>query len=115
MRVIESRAALIVEYDTRGDEEIVWGLGLGCNGVVRVLLESLHEGGDGARSLEFVGELLCARKYGVVATAVAQETNLSGGATRSVGPESVKVGARLLFDESLNVRGGSLADDTRGR
>src|SRR4051794_39942253 len=43
-KVIESGGACLIEYDTRGNEDIVWGLGQGCNGVVRVLLESLHEG-----------------------------------------------------------------------
>jgi xanthine/CO dehydrogenase XdhC/CoxF family maturation factor len=104
-RVIESRDTMMIEYDTRGDEDIVWGLGLGCNGVVRVLLESLHEGGDGARALEFVGELLRARKYGVMATVVARDVNQSGGAT-----QNMKVGARLLLDEKLNVCGGAIAD-----
>src|SRR5947199_2923055 len=42
--VMETGVASLIEYDTRGKEEIVWGLGLGCNGVVRVLLESLHKG-----------------------------------------------------------------------
>lgn len=34
--------AKLVEYDTTStSEEIVWGLGLGCNGLVRVLVEPL--------------------------------------------------------------------------
>src|ERR1700759_2575184 len=43
----------IVEYDTRGEDDIVWGLGLGCNGVVQVFVESLHSGSHGAQALEF--------------------------------------------------------------
>lgn len=31
----------LVTYDTRSDDDIVWGLGLGCNGRVGVLLEPL--------------------------------------------------------------------------
>jgi len=31
----------LVTYDTRSDEDLVWGLGLGCNGRVDVLLEPL--------------------------------------------------------------------------
>ena len=41
-RVIKTNVAKLVEYDTTStSEEIVWGLGLGCNGVVRVLVEPL--------------------------------------------------------------------------
>src|SRR5215213_8998296 len=41
-RVIRDGAAKLVEYDTASTgEEMAWGLGLGCNGVVRVLVEPL--------------------------------------------------------------------------
>ena len=30
---------VIVKYDTTSDDDIVWGLGLGCNGVIHVLIE----------------------------------------------------------------------------
>jgi xanthine/CO dehydrogenase XdhC/CoxF family maturation factor len=32
------RAELVV-YDTRSDDDVLWGVGLGCHGVVRILLE----------------------------------------------------------------------------
>lgn len=104
--VTESRTARIVEYDTRGDEDIVWGLGLGCNGVVRVLLESLHEGGAGARALEFVGERLRARECGVTATVVAW--SVWPPEDMATTPE---VGERLLLDGGGNVCGGQFADE----
>ena len=41
-RVIRAGEAKLVEYDTASThEEMIWGLGLGCNGVVRVLVEPL--------------------------------------------------------------------------
>ena len=41
-RVIKTGAAKVLEYNTTStSDEIVWGLGLGCNGVVRVLVEPL--------------------------------------------------------------------------
>jgi xanthine/CO dehydrogenase XdhC/CoxF family maturation factor len=104
-QVLKTHGARTLEYDTRGDEDIVWGLGLGCNGVVRVLLESLHEGGAGARALEFIAGCLRARKYGVLATVVAQDVK----PPRSV-EQAVKAGERLLLDEQLNVCGAPLAD-----
>src|SRR5437763_17190804 len=32
-QIIASGNACLVEYDTRGSEDILWGLGAGCNGV----------------------------------------------------------------------------------
>jgi xanthine dehydrogenase accessory factor len=40
-RVHESGRAEVVSYDTRADDDAVWGLGLGCNGLIDVLLEPL--------------------------------------------------------------------------
>ncbi len=40
-RVMKTGEAIVVRYDTGASEDIVWGLGLGCNGVVHVLIESL--------------------------------------------------------------------------
>jgi xanthine/CO dehydrogenase XdhC/CoxF family maturation factor len=41
-RVIRTGVSKIVEYNTgTTSDEIVWGLGLGCNGIVRVLVEPL--------------------------------------------------------------------------
>ena len=39
--VLESGEARIQVYDMRSPDDIVWGLGLGCNGEIRVLLEKL--------------------------------------------------------------------------
>ena len=40
-RVHGTRRAEIVTYDARADDDAVWGLGLGCNGMIDVLLEPL--------------------------------------------------------------------------
>jgi xanthine/CO dehydrogenase XdhC/CoxF family maturation factor len=36
---------VLVTYDATADDDIVWGYGLGCNGLVQVLLERLPEDG----------------------------------------------------------------------
>jgi xanthine dehydrogenase accessory factor len=36
--VIETGAAQLVTYDTRGGDDLVWGLGLGCEGAMHILL-----------------------------------------------------------------------------
>lgn len=41
--VLENGRNELVEYDARSFEDLVWGLGTGCNGCVRVLLSPLTE------------------------------------------------------------------------
>jgi xanthine dehydrogenase accessory factor len=40
-RVHATGSAEVVSYDTRDDDDAPWGLGLGCNGLIEVLLEPL--------------------------------------------------------------------------
>jgi xanthine/CO dehydrogenase XdhC/CoxF family maturation factor len=40
-RVAASGRAELVVYDTTAENDVVWGVGLGCHGVVRILLEPL--------------------------------------------------------------------------
>src|SRR3712207_8112763 len=43
--LFRSGKAALVEYDTAStDDEMAWGLGLGCNGIVRVLVGPLAPG-----------------------------------------------------------------------
>lgn len=42
----------VVTYDASSDADIVWGFGLGCNGVVQVLLQRLPEDGGVLAALE---------------------------------------------------------------
>ncbi|HZO21851.1 MAG TPA: XdhC family protein [Steroidobacteraceae bacterium] len=36
--VIETGQARLIEYDTRGGDDVIWGLGLGCEGAITILL-----------------------------------------------------------------------------
>src|SRR6266849_4415143 len=38
-KVMRTGEPVVVKYDTTTEDDIVWGLGLGCNGVVQVLIE----------------------------------------------------------------------------
>jgi xanthine dehydrogenase accessory factor len=106
-RVMKTRVAQIIEYDTRRSEDIVWGLGLGCHGVVRILLESLHAGSSGERALPFIKDCLQARKSGLLATVISGNLN-----AESCEDNTVAVGERLLLDAEQNICGPSLADVT---
>ena len=38
-KVMSNGEPILVKYDTTSDDDIVWGLGLGCSGVIHVLIE----------------------------------------------------------------------------
>lgn len=40
-KVIQSKEPRLLRYDNTAREDIIWGLGLGCNGVVEVFVESV--------------------------------------------------------------------------
>jgi xanthine dehydrogenase accessory factor len=44
--VMQSGRPVVVTYDTSRDDDLVWGLGSGCNGIVRVLIEPAGERTD---------------------------------------------------------------------
>lgn len=66
-RVASTGATTVVTYDTTASAYIVWGLGLGCNGVVEVLLESL-DSEAGADLMWFFAARLERRTRGAMAT-----------------------------------------------
>jgi xanthine/CO dehydrogenase XdhC/CoxF family maturation factor/GTP:adenosylcobinamide-phosphate guanylyltransferase len=41
LKIFESKQNTTLHYDMRGPEDLVWGLGLGCNGAVKIRLEYL--------------------------------------------------------------------------
>lgn len=73
------RGPAVVTYDSTADEDTVWRLGLGCNGVVHVLLERI--GADRPDPLVFLRQCVDRRTSGVLATVVRAEpaTGLASG------------------------------------
>ena len=49
--VIRTGQPALKMYDTSGDEQQVWGLGMGCNGMVEVFIEPLDPGAAKTRQL----------------------------------------------------------------
>src|SRR5690606_9535915 len=39
--VLETGRAIVVDYDSRGSDDAIWGIGLGCEGAMRILLARL--------------------------------------------------------------------------
>lgn len=65
--VMTSGKPIVVQYDTMSDEDIIWGLGLGCNGIVEILIERIEEE-SAFNHLAFLTECLHQRQAGVMAT-----------------------------------------------
>jgi xanthine dehydrogenase accessory factor len=74
----------VVTYDTTIDEDIQWGFGLGCNGVVQVLIEQLDRGL--INPLIYLDNCWRDRLLRVLATVFAVE-----------GTTSIKLGQRLVL------------------
>ncbi|MDZ8054772.1 MAG: XdhC family protein [Aulosira sp. ZfuVER01] len=82
---------IVVTYDTTADEDIVWGFGLGCNGLVQVLIEQLDKD-DLLNPLVFIQECFDKQQQGAIATVFAVE-----------GAINIKVGERLILKPDNNV------------
>lgn len=82
----------VVTYDSRADDETAWQFGLGCNGVVHVLLERLTAAAD---PLAFVRRCVTAGEAGATATVF-----------RADAATGLAVGDRLTLDARGDVRGG---------
>lgn len=94
---IATGAARLVEYDTASTlDEAAWGLGLGCGGVVRVLVEPLAPGSLLAEALR----RSCGPGAHSVTLATVYRHDLAGPARAEAG---VAAGARLLIDENGDV------------
>ena len=86
--VYKTAEARIVSYDTHDDDDVPWGLGLGCNGLIEVLLEPLSP--QQSKDLaELLDRALAADTPSVIATVIR-----SPGAEKG-GPQ---VGSHALFD-----------------
>ena len=106
-RVIRAGKAVLVEYDTASThDEMVWGLGLGCNGVVRVLVEPLAPGSPYVEALRSS----CEGRAGVAPLTVATVyQHTPSGSAPTAG--RVEIGARLFVDEGGEVGRENLSDE----
>ena len=76
---------IVVTYDTNADEDIIWGFGLGCNGVVKVLIEPLNQD-DSLNPLVFINQCFHNQQPGIIATVITVE-----------GKVNIQMGARLTL------------------
>ena len=65
--VIATGKTLLVRYDSTSPDDVLWGLGLGCNGIADVLLERVS-GAEECSVLEFLQECRRTRSAGAIAS-----------------------------------------------
>lgn len=101
-QVLESGRSETLIYDVRSPDDILWGLGLGCNGAISVLLERLQPGSHPSY-LQFLENCSRERRAAVLALCLAGK-----GAWRS------SAGQRLMTG-SDHASAGSLGDEALER
>ncbi len=119
-RVSGTQRAEVVRYDTRNDEDAPWGLGLGCNGLIDVLVEPLspEQAGDIANILE---KALTSDEPAVIATVIKSDAEknspalgahalLFGGGVKKLGDW----GSNRFLAEAGARRDDALAAGRRG-
>ncbi len=111
--VMETGRARLVTYDSTAAEDIVFGLGLGCNGIVQVLFEPLVAGEE-TGLLGFLSSCVARRQVGRIATVIESNSLALGyrllrwpdGSVESSTSDSPSTDAALLqtFQECANRR-----------
>jgi xanthine dehydrogenase accessory factor len=103
-RVIRAGASKLVEYNTATtSDEMAWGLGLGCNGIVRVLVEPLTPDSLYVEALR----RSCEANAAPVLVATVYQHMPSESALDAA---RIETGARILIDEDGNPRSDKLND-----
>ena len=70
-KVLTTGIPSLVKYDTTSEDDLIWGLGLGCQGVAYVLIEQLNAGQ--LEALSVVERCLSTKQAGAVATVFKAE------------------------------------------
>jgi xanthine/CO dehydrogenase XdhC/CoxF family maturation factor len=98
----------VISYDTTKDDSSVFGLGMGCPGVVRVLLESTRNND----ALDFIRTCFDRRKKGAITTLISKS-----------GDVGLELGSRMFLENAVGsyrkgfaeLSGSSAAQRTRVR
>jgi xanthine dehydrogenase accessory factor len=84
-QVLQSGVARAVEYDMRGPDDILFGIGAGCEGAMRVLLEPASAGSSAAAALAAAGQVTQAGHAASLVT-VHDSTELALGTFNAAAP-----------------------------
>lgn len=98
--VLESGVPRAVEYDMRGPDDVLFGIGAGCEGAMRVLLEPAGAGSSAANALAAAGR----------ATQAGQPTSLVSVHESTAVPLGTTLAGASLSSTLVNAAAQSLAD-----
>lgn len=110
-KVLDTGQAAIAEYDTRSSDDIIWGIGLGCEGAMRILLQRLDRD-NGYQPFAFQEQCRSQYRRGSIALVAATDNaaHALGTAYRSDDQAALPPAIRdALTDDSPGVR--SLASE----
>jgi xanthine dehydrogenase accessory factor len=111
--VRESREPKRLHYDSASDADIIWGLGLGCAGIVDVLLERV--GADNPGPLDFIRRCISNRRPGVLATVIRSDS-VPLGARWMQGPDGcVDTTGEWEPPMSLQLQANTVLTEGKGR
>jgi xanthine dehydrogenase accessory factor len=91
--VIAQQKSRIVTYDTTDETDDTLGVGLGCNGIINILIEPLHPG-SASNQVEFLKKVVSKRQRAVLVTLFDLEA-----------PRSTQPGTCLLLNEADEIFG----------
>jgi xanthine/CO dehydrogenase XdhC/CoxF family maturation factor len=107
--VIKTGKPRLVTYDMRGGDDLIWGLGLGCEGAMHILL--MRVGPENAwQPLDFLAASLARYQRAAVGIVVESDANDVGRIIFAGSPEAVEIGAAP--DGRMDL-GATLADARR--
>lgn len=114
-KVLQTGVPQVIAYDTRDNENSVFGLQMGCNGIIRVLLET----GRDNFLFDFVENCFTERKNAVIATLIAapEKFALSLGTRYFFGNESFsgENSENLEFSSELEQSARQVLETKRSR
>jgi xanthine/CO dehydrogenase XdhC/CoxF family maturation factor len=113
--VIMQQEALLVTYDTMDDDDAKLGVGLGCNGIIHILIEPITESTN--NPIELLRTVIDSRQLGVVVTLFSLEDRkapqpgtclcLAGDLARNKMDESASYARELIADARRVLKNGS--------
>lgn len=96
-QVFEDGDPMRVTYDMSADEDLVWSLGIGCDGVIHLLLQRLDRE-NGFDVLRQVGKSHAQRTPVLMAVSLGKEAGSGAGELALLDRAGVRLGAPLLID-----------------
>lgn len=91
--VITRQKPMLVTYDTSDEDDAKVGVGLGCNGIIQVLIEPIVAG-DELTAIELLQQVTSGRQRSVLITLFSMQNRMEE-----------QPGTRILIDEEGNVTG----------